>query len=370
MRGEVLTMNFIPSLILILIVPLGSIAQTVNSAASFIQNRPGKSAMTKDEVLQMATLIMAIKRDWSMIDEDPEADFLIFVNEDRETLEFFPKKTLPKRMEELGLLVNKDGTKVPVREPYIHYQGNINTDTVEQITTPGGIFYNYEITAKGKEFLANAPKTLGRPLPPLKIASWESESRHSWTKPIKVVKYDHEALQKIRDNFARIAQNQVEILFAPANADKPESELPEGFSCGPNLWAKIETEAIKNGMHPGALKVVYSYWRDTGDSGSNTYDRPEKGISSRPQVSLFRKTLFQVFPLAGTPSIRKLTEQESARYQDLQDRALGMSPFFMRSAAFFVEYDKLRFLVKVRNESTEDFMNISPKVSLVELVER
>ena len=325
--------------------------------------------MTKEEVLQMATLMMAIRKDWSMIDENPDADFLIFVNEDQDTLEFFPKKTLPKRMEGLGLLVNKDGAKVPIREPYTHYEMEPNSDAIKAITTPGGIFYNYGITAKGKEFLANAPKTLGHPLPPLKIATSKSASDHSKTKPIKVVTYDREALQKIRDDFAPIALNQVEILFAPANSDKSETELPDGFSCGPNLWAKLETEAIRNGVRPGALKTVYSYWRDTGDSGSVNFDRPGKGISSRAQVSLFRKTLFQVFPATVTPSIRKLSESESARYQDVQDMAFGMSPFLIRPAAFFVEYDHLRFLVKVRNETTADFLKISPKISLVDLIE-
>jgi hypothetical protein len=363
-------MNFGLTALLILIFPIVNFPNPFGNASIYVQKSSTKSTMTKEEVLEMATLMTAIKKDYSMIDDDPEADFLIFVNEDQDTLEFFPKKTLPKRMEELGLIENLGGGPSPVREPRTSYEGDA-TGAWKAITSPGSLFLNYKITKKGKDFLRNAPKTLGHPLPPLKVASFKSASDHSKAKPIKVVTYDREALQKIQNDFVQASKSHIELFFAIPTQGKTDPATSYLFSCGPKLWAKIETEATKNGVRAGKLSTSMSYRTSTGETGKAPgFAQPGMTMTSGEQVRLFRKSVFQVLPIAGPLSIRELEESEFAQYQTLVDSAMGMSPIIKGTAGFSVEYGNVRFVVKVSNDGGIDFLKISPKITFVELVER
>jgi len=341
---------------------------TSSEFANLSAQPPKKSlAMTKEEVLEMATLITALKKEYAMIDQDPDSDFLIFTQEDDE-LEFFPKRDLPKRMEALGLLLNK-GEIDPVHHPSQHMEWDDNTKSWNVITSQGWIIYLYEVTAKGKEFLRNAPKTLGHAVPPLKMATEESVERHQRMKTIRVKTYDQTALLKMHDDFVQISKDLIKALFAYA-AGQESAEVPDGMTCGPKLWGKLETLAIKNGVHKGELRIIGSYSTHSGPGGSIEGVRPGSVITSQQQVGLFVKTLTQVFPIGGEVSIRVLSETESVPYRDPWEFMFPVSPMFMPSmitAAFSVEYGGMHLVIKSRNDPRYEFMKISPKISSIEL---
>jgi hypothetical protein len=323
--------------------------------------------MTHENVLQMATLLMAIKNDFSIVDRDPDLDYLIFSSEDDE-LEFYPKKSLPEQMEALGLI---EGSK-QVLDPYTHYEGDPQTGGWTAITSPPATVYYYQVTAKGDQFLNNAPNTLGHPLPPLKMASDTSVIEHSHVKPIEVVTHTPEDLQKLHDDFVRMSKDKIESLFVK-NAAGDSATVPDGLACGRKLWTKLEPEAIKNGVNPQVRRVVSSTWSDSAPSTTFESAQPGSGIRSAEQVRLFMKTLLHVFAFEGKLSVRQLTESEAAQNRDFVDIAFGSIPSFtpmLTQVSFFVEYGTTRFLVKVKNKPGYDFLKISPEISSIEFVER
>src|SRR6185503_10084678 len=87
------------------------------------QTSPRAKSMNKKEQADAAAVLKALVRDWSLVDETPEIDFLLLVNEDREELDFYPKKSLVRMMEQSGLIedVNPESS---VRQPSVYYEGD------------------------------------------------------------------------------------------------------------------------------------------------------------------------------------------------------------------------------------------------------
>lgn len=61
------------------------------------------------ETTDAIAILRALEDNWALVDDYPDADYLVCVNESRDLLEdFFPKKSLVERMERAGLIEDTD----------------------------------------------------------------------------------------------------------------------------------------------------------------------------------------------------------------------------------------------------------------------
>src|SRR5262245_43513519 len=147
-----------------------------------------KTNMKKTELVEAAAVLKALAEDWDLVDNAPEIDFLIFVSEDREELDFYPKKSFVAMMERSGLIENPDNGS-SVHDTYTYYERD---DSVwREVTESGPIVFQYKITPKGRKLLRDAPKLIGKPIRELRVATSPVETQ---SKPLKVVTYDRPAI--------------------------------------------------------------------------------------------------------------------------------------------------------------------------------
>ncbi|HZS07667.1 MAG TPA: hypothetical protein VFD58_22720 [Blastocatellia bacterium] len=210
--------------------------------------------MKRTEQAEAAVVLKALTKGWDLFDDNPDIDFLLFVNESREELYFYPKKELVRKMERSGLIENLDKGGSSVREPYTHYEGH--GGEWKEITEVGSIAFRYRITPDGRAFLRNAPELPGRPVRRLRVANPPADTHK---KPLKVVTYDKQTVQKMVDEFLQKARAQIEAVFTPNTDIDPGSLSTRRLTCGPKLWRKLESQARLNGLQPGMKLSQHSY---------------------------------------------------------------------------------------------------------------
>jgi hypothetical protein len=62
--------------------------------------------MKRTEQAEAAAVLKALTKGWDLVDSDPDLDFLIFVSEDLDELDFYPQKSFVQMMERSGLIEN------------------------------------------------------------------------------------------------------------------------------------------------------------------------------------------------------------------------------------------------------------------------
>jgi hypothetical protein len=332
------------------------------------QERPSRTRMGGLNKAEAAAVLKALTKGWALIDVSPDVDFLVCVNESREELDFYPRKELVREMERSGLIENPDKARPPVRQPVTHYEGNPSGGEWREITHAGPILFRYRITPKGRAFLRAAPKLLGKPVRPLKVAASPVDILR---KPLKVVVYDRRALQKLVDAFAQKAEAQIEAAFSPErNADS--SAFSSGvLLCGPKLWRRLESRARLNGLRPGALLSLTGSLGDGKEehSAAPSEDTP---ISTAGEVRLFWKTLRETIKLDESPLIRRAGASEASAYphQDKIENDEFPSPDLSSlGMVFTVEANKSKFVVVVESEPQAGTKHFGPKISWIELME-
>lgn len=107
----------------------------------------------------MRKTLKALQKDWMLVDDFPDKDFLVLVNVDREVMEdFYPKKDLVLNMERQGLIKNYEDKYERQPETY-SYSVTHADGRVEEVVKHNPHVYYYRLTRKGKDFLAS-PKNV------------------------------------------------------------------------------------------------------------------------------------------------------------------------------------------------------------------
>ena len=204
------------------------------------QGRHSETPMKRTERAEAAAVLTALTKGWDLVDSSPEVDFLIFVSEDRDELDLYPKKSFIQMMERSALIENLDKEGSSVRQLYTRYEHD--GSVWKEITEAEPIVFRYQATPKGLKFLRDAPQLIGKPIRRLRVANPPIENP---SKPLKIVTYDRQAIQKLVDAFVQKARAQIEAVFAVDN--DPSAPSINGFVCGPKLWRSLEPRARTRG---------------------------------------------------------------------------------------------------------------------------
>lgn len=329
------------------------------------QTPPDPITLNKKDQADAALVLKALGKGWDLVDDSPDIDFLIFVSEDRDELNFYPKKSLISRMEQTGLIENMN-PKGSVREPSVHYESD--GSGWKEITTAGVIVFQYGITPKGKRFLRDAPRLIGKPVRPLRLAKSPVDIS---PKPIKVVTWDKHAIQKLVDDFERDARSQIAGLFPVSDVADLNSELYSRLVCGPKLWKAIKARAELNGLRPrGSLISVTS---DLLSNKSETRILADVPLSSASELTLFVKTLRDVFEITDTPFIRRAETKETPAFVNERGamNSNETSPNLVGLVLTFIAEAKTsKFLIVADGVPTDELTRAVPRVSWIELVDK
>jgi hypothetical protein len=323
--------------------------------------------MNKQEQAEAAAVLKALTKGWDLVDYAPEINFLIFANEDREELDFYPKKSLIRMMEHSGLIENLDTQRSSVREPYTHYEAH--GSLWKEITEAGFIVFRYRITSKGQKFLHDAPRLIGRTVRPLRVASSPIEMR---AKPLKVVIYDKQAIQKLVEDFESKAKMQIDSIFSSSlDTDLRDSFRP-GVMCGRRLWQKLKSQAERNGLQPVSSLVGTTYSLGGGNRMSTVQVLEDVPLSSAGEMQLFVKTLREVFSIKGPLAIRRAEVSEASAYA-FQEQTNNDDPPPPNLAGltvnFVVEANQSKFMVLVESLPEGDINHFGPAVRWIELMD-
>jgi hypothetical protein len=330
------------------------------------QRRRDTTTMKKSEHEQTAAVLKALTNGWALVDSDPDIDFLVFVSEDSDELAFYPKKSFVQLMERSGLIENLDKEGSSARYPHTYYEGD--GSVWKEITEAGSIGFQYRVTPKGRIFLRDAPKLIGKPVEPLRVAASPIEIP---SKPLKVVSYDREAVQKLVDAFVQKATAQIEGLFSSEDNVDP-SLSTRRLMCGPKLWRKLESQAWLNGLRPTGMLVQRTFSLTHGKEKSQDRLLDDQPLFAAEEVRLFRKTLRETFKLDGPPLIRYAKAAEASVYPyPEQIRNNDFPPPDLSSLAilFVVEINQSRFAVLVTSEPDADLKHFGPEISWVDLMQ-
>lgn len=100
-------------------------------------------------------VLKAIEEGWSLVDDHPEDDFMLLVNESRdEKKDLFPKKELVAELENEGLIIDPEKTTQSAQHEigtYYKKEGSDGDWIAVSVLDP--IVYQYEITDKGRVLL-------------------------------------------------------------------------------------------------------------------------------------------------------------------------------------------------------------------------
>jgi hypothetical protein len=323
-------------------------------------------SMNKNEQPDAAVVLKALVSKWSLVDETPEIDFLLLVNEDREELDFYPKKSLVRMMEQSGLIEDVNPAS-SLRETSVYYEGD--GSGWKEITKPGPIVFDYRVTAKGQRYLRDAPRLIGKPVRPLRVAKSPVDIP---IKPIKVVTFNKEAIEKLVADFERAAKSQIEPLFSASSATDLNPSVQAGLVSGPKLWQRLKSQAEINGLRPmGSLVTVTESFVD-GKRKSTTSLSEDVPLFSINEVTLFLKSLREVFKITGSPLIRLAKQDEVSQPPDVMMMGNdSLSPDLVGLAmSFIVEVNDAKFFVLVEAVPQEDHMRYSPVVKRIEILDR
>ena len=90
---------------------------------------------------------------WALVDEYPDEDYLVCVDEYRDEMEdFFPKKALVKMIEDKGLIVDR-WKNMPAQPDTLSYFVTHEDGRTEEVIEHSPHVYLYELTTKGRSIL-------------------------------------------------------------------------------------------------------------------------------------------------------------------------------------------------------------------------
>lgn len=332
---------------------------------SHAQTRP-ETTMNRTELAEAAAVLKALAEDWALIDYNPTIDFLVFVSESHEELDFYPKKSFVQMMERSGLIENRDKQGSSVRRPYTYYERV--RSVWKEVTEPGPIIFDYQVTPKGQELLRDAPTLTGAPVRALRSARWPIDTK---IKPMKVVTYNRRQIQQLVNVFDRKATTLIERTFSPRNDLDRAASASSGVVCGPKLWTTLEPHARRNGLQPkGSLLTVT---HDLAGNGTEPKESKlaDQLISRSDEARLFWKTLHEAFKIEGRLAIRRATraEQSAYTYFEMIENDDFPSPDLGDLAILFiVEGNNSKFMVLVKNVPDDKMEHFAPEVTWVEIM--
>jgi len=332
--------------------------------AGHAQTRP-KTNMSRTELADAAAVLKALTADWSLIDYGPELDFLVFLGEDNE-LDFYPKKSLVQMMESSGLIANLDKKGSSVREPDTHYERD--GSVWKEVTEPGIIALQYQVTPAGQKLLRDAPRLIGRPVRALKSATSPIDTQ---SKPLKVVTYDAPAIKKLVDAFDRKAMALIEEAFAPKSDLDRAAAASRRFVCGPKLWTTLAPHAERNGLKPSGSLIGATFDLTGKEPSKNAGKLQDQLIWPSGEARLFWQIFGEVFKLDAPLAIKRAGEAERSAYtyhEPIEDDDFPPPNLMGLAVLFIVEGNNSRFIVLIQNVPQEDMEHFEPSVSWVEII--
>jgi hypothetical protein len=322
--------------------------------------------LKKTELADAAVVLKALTQDWNLVDYNPDHEFLVFVNESREQMDFYPKKSFVLLLEKEGLIRDVDQQSSSERIPDIHYQTDGNV--WKEITTAGIIVFRHQVTPKGQKLLRDAPRWIGRQIRPLRAATNEVDITG---KVMSLVTYDRAAIKKLVDAFDQKATD----LIRAALFDEPGS--PNLIVCGPKLWKTLEPRAKSLGLQPkGSLireELVFN------SSAPKQTTLPHQPITGANEARLFWKSLREQFNLNEPLTVRHATSAErsadtysykfDANFQiPGRDNDFPPPDLTGYEILFVAEMNESRFVVLVANELDETMKHSAPELKWIEII--
>lgn len=325
-----------------------------------------KLNMNKSELADAAVVLQALTRDWNLVDYNPDHDFLVLVNESREELDFYPKRSFISRLEQEGLIEDVDKRRSSVREPTKGYERE--GDGWKEITTEGIIVFQHRVTQKGQNFLRDLPKSAGSQIRPLKVARNPVDIE---VKVIREVTYDRAAIKKLVETHDQKAKELIR------NAFSNESSSTSRVVCGPKLWQILQPHAQSNGLQPKA-SLVREDLSFNGEGAKRT-SLSDQLIMGPAESRLFWKTLREQFKFTDQLTIRRATSAE----RSADTYSVKLPPGFQipgkddefpppnlmgYEALFVVEVNGTRFIVLIENEPDDQMKHSAPHLKWIEII--
>ena len=331
------------------------------------QTRP-QTTMNRTELAEAAAVLKALTEGWALIDYAPNIDFLVFVSEDRNELDFYPKKSFVQTMERSGLIENRDKEGSSVRQPHTHYERG--RSVWKEVTEPGLILFHYQVTPKGQELLRDAPTLIGGPVRALRPATSPIDTK---SKPLRVVTYNRRQIQKLVNVFDQKAKTLIERAFSPKNDLDRAASASRSFVCGPRLWMTLEPHARRNGLQPkgSLLSVTYDLAGKGADQNNSARKLEDQLILPPDEARLFWKTLGDAFKIDGRLAIRRATRAERSAYtyhEEIEDDDFPPPDLGGLTILYIVEGSNSKFMVLVKNEPDDNMERFEPEVTWVEIM--
>lgn len=324
--------------------------------------------MKRTELAEAAAVLKALTEGWALVDNGPEIDFLVFVSEDRDELDFYPKKSFARMMESSGLIENPDKEGSSVRHSYTYYEGG--PSVWKEVTVAGPIVFQYRVTPKGRKLLRDAPRLIGRPVRALRPATSPVDIQ---SEPLRVVTYDQPAIQKLVDAFDQKATALIETAFSPKNDLDRAAASSRGIVCGPRLWRTLEPHARRNGLRPSGslLSVTYNLAGKGAKQKEIARKLEDQLILPSYEARLFWKTLHEEFKIDGPLAFRRAASAEWSAYtyhEDIKNNDFPAPNLADLTVLFIAEGNKSRFMVLVKNVPEDHMGHFEPAMSWVEIM--
>jgi len=324
--------------------------------------------MKTTELAEAAAVLKALTEGWALVDSGPEIDFLVFVSEDRDELDFYPKKSFVQMMERSGLIENRDREGSSVRQPHTYYERG--PSVWKEVTEAGPIVFQYRITPKGQELLRDAPKLIGRSVRALRPATSPINTQ---SKPLSVVTYDRPQIQKLVHAFEQKATTLIEGAFSPKNDLDRAASASRGFVCGPRLWGTLEPHARRNGLKPSGslLSVTYNLRGKGAKQKKSARKLEDRLILPSDEARLFWKTFNEAFKIDGRLAIRRATRAERSAYtyhEEIENSDFPPPNLAGLTILFIVEGNNSRFMVLVKSVPEDNMEHFEPEVTWLEIM--
>lgn len=331
---------------------------------AYPQTQRREVSMKNSKQVDTALVLKALSQDYALVDASSDVDFLLFVNESREELDFYPKKKLVQEMEQSGLIENRDKQGSEKREDYVYFEGNPIKKEWKEITEEGSIVYLYEITQKGLDFLSKVTKESSKPLPPLSISNSDVYIK---PKILKVVIYDQHTIQKSIDSFDEKAKKQIEDAFSATKETDSNIYSSSFLQCGANLWQKIKPK-IPQSNNELELRVERETYSKNGEIKINEF--PDQIISTE-EIQQFWKAISDTF-IKGKPISIQQTESsilpKHLNRMGITDNGFPPPDLSNFVRVFFVESNNYKFVVVTENEPQINKTVSDPKIVWIDII--
>lgn len=332
---------------------------------AYSQTQDRETSMKNSKQVEMGLVLKAISKNYVLVDESSDIDFLTFVSESRERLDFYPKKKLVQEMENFGLIENRDKQGSAKRENYVYFEGNPIKKEWREITEEDSIVYLYGITQKGLDFLSKVTKESSKPLPSLSIAKSEVNIK---PKILKVVIFDQQTIQKSIDSFVEKAKKQIEEAFSATKEIDLNIYSSVFLQCGANLWQKIKPKTPQSDNEI-KLKVESRTYTNTGEIKTNDV---QDQIISTGEIHQFWKAVSETFtqgkPLSVQQTESSILPQHLIQMGITDDEfpAPDLSNF---AAVFYVESNNYKFVVVTKGEPQLSKTVSDPQIIWIDIIE-